>query len=111
MSGSAQNLDQAGRPITTFFVPDTTIGEEVHVSKRNTRVESTIHHVATPVVLTKVITGMNTSFSTSHTHGVPRSSLPGTWKEVDTDFPCRAPSKSPKKLRAPRINIIDLTED
>ncbi|KIW65899.1 hypothetical protein PV04_08114 [Phialophora macrospora] len=45
----------------------------------------------------------------SHIHVIPRSSLPGTWKEVECESAPSSQTGLPGASRPPRVSIVDLT--
>lgn len=49
-----------------------------------------------------------TNRSARHVTAIPRSSLPGTWREGESELNPVSPRKSSR--RAPRVSIVDLTE-
>ncbi|EXJ75469.1 uncharacterized protein A1O5_02165 [Cladophialophora psammophila CBS 110553] len=50
-----------------------------------------------------------TSSATTHIHAIPRSSLPGTWKEVDCESGPSCQTDPSLPSRPPRVSIVDLT--
>jgi Holliday junction resolvase YEN1 len=50
-----------------------------------------------------------TSSEASHIHAIPRSSLPGTWKEVECESAPSSRTGPPGASRRPRVSIVDLT--
>ncbi|OQV05783.1 XPG I-domain-containing protein [Cladophialophora immunda] len=101
------SLIQPQRRIASFFKP------YVRVKAPPAKValaEDEIHPVE---VLPKLTPGLSPkSSAATHVHAIPRSSLPGTWKEVECESgPNTQIDPSLPPIRPPRVSIIDLTTD
>ena len=97
------------RPIQEFFKPymKARIPEAARVHETSNRVGPALS--AVPLELT---TGLKTSLTlATHLGAIPRSSLPGTWKEVECELGSSSQIVPGDVSRRPRMSIIDLTAD
>ena len=97
------------RPIERFFKPymkskvqEASLAAEISVTESQALI----------VVPPELTTGLSTTFSTPpHLHAVPRSSLPGTWKENICDSAPNSQTMTARSSRPPRVSVVDLTAD
>lgn len=94
------------RTIESFFAPYIASNKqrrgsgEVAQNKQPTDPAAIPHEFAT---------GLTTGFSAARVHAIPRTSLPGTWKEVECESGSHSQLDPSGPSRAPRISIVDLT--
>ncbi|KAK4943916.1 hypothetical protein LTR10_016632 [Elasticomyces elasticus] len=62
-----------------------------------------------PVIPPEMSTGLKSTFSGTHIRALPRDSLPGTWKETESEPSSKPRVDLSKTTRPPRISIVDLT--
>ncbi len=97
------------RPIESFFQPYMKPNAQKAPATAAILAKSRRDLVAVPLELT---TGLSTTFSVpTHLHAIPRSSLPGTWKEVDCESTPSSQVVTARSSRRPRVSIVDLTVD
>ncbi|KAJ9610222.1 hypothetical protein H2200_004999 [Cladophialophora chaetospira] len=97
------------RPIGSFFEPYPKSKSEEAPSATMVLIRNGDDLGEVPLELT---TGLSTNFSVpAHMLAIPRSSLPGTWKESDGGSTPSSQTVSSGASRPPRVSIIDLTAD
>jgi len=97
------------KPIESFFKPYLKSRNQVGAPADMLLAEDAIGLIAVPFEPTTDLT--TTIARATHIHAVPRSSLPGTWKEIDCAPGPKTHMTPASRSRAPRVSIVDLTSD
>ena len=95
------------RPIENLMPPlvdEQNSGSAGGATSRRTTDPAVISPGINPSLSTKILSACQT-----HVHAIPRSSLPGTWKEVECESNPNSECSAQGPIRAPRVSIIDLT--
>jgi len=103
MGGSPKRVR---RPIEQFFAPYIAAAQQ-----------EDSHSMEDPVQLDLIVpalppehsTHMVRAFSSSHIHAVPRSSLPGTWREIERGSGLSSQAATTAAVSTSRLIIVDLT--
>lgn len=96
---------RARRPIEHFFAP--------YIAASQQEVSASMKDAITldlPEVPAEHSMGMPIDISSSHIHAVPRSSLPGTWKEIECGSAISSQTVTTAVVSTSRLSIVDLTE-
>ena len=100
---------RAKRPIESFFRPYLKSRPKEVPPPQEVVSEEKTASIAIPPEMT---TGLQRSLAhATNIRVIPRSSLPGTWKEVECQSGPNSQIQSSGTSRAPRVSIVDLTAD
>ncbi|KIX03346.1 uncharacterized protein Z518_06898 [Rhinocladiella mackenziei CBS 650.93] len=90
--------DQTKPPIESFSAP--------YIAANQQKTSSA--EVQSVVIPPDLTTGLTTTFSATHVRAIPRSSLPGTWKEAECTSVPSSPLEPSERSRGPRVSVVDL---